>query len=292
MNGAEIVFADVDPETGLMRPEDLRRRACARRPCRCGVQCASERPMRRRSKRSRPSRAPTARRSSTTPAMRSAPAMSRSDGSVTTDRLERVLRSERLLVSSGEGHRDGRRRRGDGQRSGTGQAARARAQPRHDARSRRFPERGRCVRRRRRAQSLVLRAGRAGVQLARQRHPMRARPFAAGQARPLRRAPARARGRYDALLAPLAPIVRPLARTRSCLPAWHLYVVRIDFERAGIARAAVDARVWRHDGIGTQVHYFPVHRQPYYANALRHARRCPAPIAIMRRRSACRCSRR
>jgi dTDP-4-amino-4,6-dideoxygalactose transaminase len=30
---------------------------------------------------------------------------------------------------------------------------------------------------------------------------------------------------YDSLLSPLAPIVRPLARTRRALPAWHLYVV-------------------------------------------------------------------
>jgi UDP-4-amino-4,6-dideoxy-N-acetyl-beta-L-altrosamine transaminase len=69
---------------------------------------------------------------------------------------------------------------------------------------------------------------------------------------------------YDALLAPYAPIVRPLARTRSCLPAWHLYVARIDFKEAGIARAQL-MRALLDEGIGTQVHYFPVHRQPYYA---------------------------
>ncbi len=69
---------------------------------------------------------------------------------------------------------------------------------------------------------------------------------------------------YDALLAPYAPLLRPLARTRSCLPAWHLYAVRIDFEAAGISRAAL-MRALAGDGIGTQVHYFPVHRQPYYA---------------------------
>jgi UDP-4-amino-4,6-dideoxy-N-acetyl-beta-L-altrosamine transaminase len=69
---------------------------------------------------------------------------------------------------------------------------------------------------------------------------------------------------YDALLAQLGPIVRPMARTRPCLPAWHLYASRIDFERAGIARAdAMRALAAR--GIGTQVHYYPVHRQPYYA---------------------------
>jgi UDP-4-amino-4,6-dideoxy-N-acetyl-beta-L-altrosamine transaminase len=69
---------------------------------------------------------------------------------------------------------------------------------------------------------------------------------------------------YDALLAPYAPIVKPLARMRACLPAWHLYVARIDFKSAGISRAAV-MRALAEDGIGTQVHYFPVHRQPYYA---------------------------
>jgi len=69
---------------------------------------------------------------------------------------------------------------------------------------------------------------------------------------------------YDTLLAPYAPILQPLARTRTCLPAWHLYVVRIDFEAAGITRAAL-MRALVNDGIGTQVHYFPMHRQPYYA---------------------------
>jgi len=74
---------------------------------------------------------------------------------------------------------------------------------------------------------------------------------------------------YDTLLAPCAPILRPLARTRACLPAWHLYAARIDFKSAGISRAAL-MRVLAADGIGTQVHYYPVHRQPYYA--VRHGR--------------------
>jgi dTDP-4-amino-4,6-dideoxygalactose transaminase len=62
----------------------------------------------------------------------------------------------------------------------------------------------------------------------------------------------------------LAPLVCPAARTRASLPAWHLYAARIDFERAGISRATV-IRELAKDGIGSQVHYFPVHRQPYYA---------------------------
>jgi dTDP-4-amino-4,6-dideoxygalactose transaminase len=69
---------------------------------------------------------------------------------------------------------------------------------------------------------------------------------------------------YDSLLAPLAPILRPLARTRRALAAWHLYVARIDFAAAGISRGKL-MRDLAALGIGTQVHYFPVHRQPYYA---------------------------
>lgn len=70
--------------------------------------------------------------------------------------------------------------------------------------------------------------------------------------------------RYDLELSAMAPIVKPLARTRPCLPAWHLYVARIDFEAAGISRAEL-MRAMAADGIGTQVHYYPVYRQPYYA---------------------------
>ena len=69
--------------------------------------------------------------------------------------------------------------------------------------------------------------------------------------------------RYDAQLAPLAPTVRPLGRAAGCDPGWHLYVVRIDFDRLGMDRAAV--MNWLRDrGIGSQVHYLPVHMQPYY----------------------------
>ncbi len=70
--------------------------------------------------------------------------------------------------------------------------------------------------------------------------------------------------RYDLQLSALAPIVKPLARTRPCLPSWHLYVARINFEAAGISRGQL-MRSLAETGIGTQVHYFPVHRQPYYA---------------------------
>jgi UDP-4-amino-4,6-dideoxy-N-acetyl-beta-L-altrosamine transaminase len=68
---------------------------------------------------------------------------------------------------------------------------------------------------------------------------------------------------YDQLLAPLAPVVLPLGRREACDPAWHLYVVRIDFAVLGKSRAAV-MRELAGRGIGTQVHYMPLHLQPYY----------------------------
>jgi UDP-4-amino-4,6-dideoxy-N-acetyl-beta-L-altrosamine transaminase len=69
---------------------------------------------------------------------------------------------------------------------------------------------------------------------------------------------------YVLLLAAAGPLARPMARTRPCLPAWHLYAARIDFEAAGITRGTL-MRALLDEGIGTQVHYYPVYRQPYYA---------------------------
>jgi UDP-4-amino-4,6-dideoxy-N-acetyl-beta-L-altrosamine transaminase len=68
---------------------------------------------------------------------------------------------------------------------------------------------------------------------------------------------------YDRALAPLAPILRPVAKSPWCDPVLHLYAVLIDFAAAGITRAAL-MRALTEAGIGTQVHYLPVHRQPYY----------------------------
>jgi UDP-4-amino-4,6-dideoxy-N-acetyl-beta-L-altrosamine transaminase len=70
---------------------------------------------------------------------------------------------------------------------------------------------------------------------------------------------------YDELLAPFAPRLHPIAKQRACRPAWHLYAVQIDFSAIGITRAALMRRLAQ-EGIGSQVHYFPVHRQRYYAD--------------------------
>ena len=68
---------------------------------------------------------------------------------------------------------------------------------------------------------------------------------------------------YDELLAPLAPLVSPIKRDPRSSTAWHIYPVRIDFSAAGLDRASL-MRALSAKGIGTQVHYIPVHRQPYY----------------------------
>jgi len=70
--------------------------------------------------------------------------------------------------------------------------------------------------------------------------------------------------RYDAALGPLAPIVRAAARPPWSDPVLHLMSVLIDFDTAGRTRAEVMAAL-KARGIGSQVHYIPVHRQPYYA---------------------------
>jgi UDP-4-amino-4,6-dideoxy-N-acetyl-beta-L-altrosamine transaminase len=68
---------------------------------------------------------------------------------------------------------------------------------------------------------------------------------------------------YRQALAPLRPIVQGPDAPDDCAPAWHLCVVRIDFAAAKTDRAAVMAKL-RERGIGSQVHYIPVHHQPYY----------------------------
>jgi UDP-4-amino-4,6-dideoxy-N-acetyl-beta-L-altrosamine transaminase len=68
---------------------------------------------------------------------------------------------------------------------------------------------------------------------------------------------------YDAAFAKMAPRLKPLGRAPGCEPAWHLYIVLIDFKACETTRAAVMAAL-RDRSIGSQVHYIPVHRQPYY----------------------------
>lgn len=69
--------------------------------------------------------------------------------------------------------------------------------------------------------------------------------------------------RYDAELVSLRNSLAPIAHKQGCIAAWHLYPVLIDFSRLALDRASVMARL-REQAIGTMVHYIPVHQQPYY----------------------------
>ena len=68
---------------------------------------------------------------------------------------------------------------------------------------------------------------------------------------------------YDRQLSSLWPVVRPVRRTNGCDPILHLYPVLVDFDALATSRAEL-IRTLRGRGIGTQVHYFPVHLQVYY----------------------------
>lgn len=45
--------------------------------------------------------------------------------------------------------------------------------------------------------------------------------------------------------------------------AWHLYPIKLDFNEIGLSRGQVMTKL-KERGIGTQVHYIPLYRQPWY----------------------------
>ncbi|MBN2570086.1 MAG: UDP-4-amino-4,6-dideoxy-N-acetyl-beta-L-altrosamine transaminase [Deltaproteobacteria bacterium] len=70
--------------------------------------------------------------------------------------------------------------------------------------------------------------------------------------------------RYDEAFSDL-PAINPLAVRLDVLHAYHLYVVKIDFKRIDIDRAALFTSL-REKGIAINVHYIPVHLHPFYRN--------------------------
>lgn len=71
--------------------------------------------------------------------------------------------------------------------------------------------------------------------------------------------------RYDELFAGFPEWARPVAMRDDVDPVLHLYVMAIDFEgRCPKTRARVMQEL-SENGVGTQVHYLPVHLQPYYS---------------------------
>ncbi len=68
---------------------------------------------------------------------------------------------------------------------------------------------------------------------------------------------------YDKALSPYYSMINPINIVPGAEPCWHLYTVLIDFQKLMKDRADV-MRALSEKGIGTQVHYIPVHLQPYY----------------------------
>ena len=68
--------------------------------------------------------------------------------------------------------------------------------------------------------------------------------------------------RYDKAFADLSGI-NPLAVRPDVLHAYHLYVIRIDSNVLGTDRATLFTKLRKKD-IGVNVHYIPVHLQPFY----------------------------
>jgi dTDP-4-amino-4,6-dideoxygalactose transaminase len=69
--------------------------------------------------------------------------------------------------------------------------------------------------------------------------------------------------RYDRLLAPITREVMPVPNPATQRVSMHLYVVKLQTERLRRERSAL----MRHligRGIGCQVHYIPLYRQPYF----------------------------
>jgi perosamine synthetase len=73
-------------------------------------------------------------------------------------------------------------------------------------------------------------------------------------------------GLYDAGLAGSAFV--PLEVREEVSHAYHLYVVRVDADRAGATRDDI-FRGLRGNGIGAMVHYIPVHLHPFYRTRLK-----------------------
>jgi len=86
---------------------------------------------------------------------------------------------------------------------------------------------------------------------------------------------------YATALEGLAPVILPPAERGGVDPCRHLYNIRVDFEALGMTRAQLMAAL-RAQGIGTQVHYIPVSDQPYYTD-LYGARSLPGAQAYYAR---------
>jgi len=70
--------------------------------------------------------------------------------------------------------------------------------------------------------------------------------------------------RYDSLLNDDLPIIKPY-QDQDSYSSLHLYPIQIDFENTSKTRQKIYDELWGND-IGVNVHYIPIHTQPYYEN--------------------------
>ncbi len=68
---------------------------------------------------------------------------------------------------------------------------------------------------------------------------------------------------YDTALAPLLPRIRPVPRPAGARFGLHLYTVLLEAPGLAARRGAI-MRAMADEGVGTQVHYIPLYRQPYF----------------------------
>jgi UDP-4-amino-4,6-dideoxy-N-acetyl-beta-L-altrosamine transaminase len=68
--------------------------------------------------------------------------------------------------------------------------------------------------------------------------------------------------RYDSLLSDDLPVIKPY-QGQDSYSSLHLYPIQIDLENTGKTRKKIHDELWDND-IGVNVHYIPIHTQPYY----------------------------
>ena len=73
---------------------------------------------------------------------------------------------------------------------------------------------------------------------------------------------------YKKRILHLKPYIEAIKSYEFCLPAWHLFVVLIDFKKIKINKI-IFAKKLLNAGIGSQVHYVPLVFQPLYKKEIK-----------------------
>lgn len=81
--------------------------------------------------------------------------------------------------------------------------------------------------------------------------------------------------RYNELLKGL-PLCTPYQH-QDTKPSWHIYVVRVDFDKVKKTKTQIFAEM-KERGIVLNLHYIPVHTQPYYEKLGHKPEECPVSL--------------